>query len=705
MRSKTSCFNAAIFKKSYTRFWPLWAAYLALWILILPVILLSERRYYTDLASADTVRYILHIGYIGGILGGAFMGVAVAMAVWSFLYNARSAHGIACLPLRREGLFLSVALGGLVPAVAVHGIVAALTGLTGLALGALRDLGPVVQWFGLMTLLYLFYYGFATLCAMLTGSLIILPLVYGVLNFLVVGVEVLIKEIFSNFVYGLTSGLGGMSVSQYLSPPVGQLGNISVWSQVVAGQTEYHLRGWGLVWLYALAGVLLLGGALLLLRRRRMESAGDVVAVKVLKPIFRWCMALGSAMLLGSLLYTIFFYGWGSYTARFVFLCTLGFLLLGGFIGWFVGEMLLKKSFRVFHKRTWGGFGLVCVVILAVMVGMRLDVLGLVNRMPDPAKVECVSVNAMGNTGVLSTPEGVEQAQSVHRAILADRAYNEGEGDSRDGGGTVSSMEVRFTYVLKSGSAIQRCYRLSYPYDEPRSRGELGQVQDLLNSPDALRNRRFDETLRPVNVSGGTVYATVSLAEAAELSGYESAEAYLRDRGWFSREDWEIMSETERQQELTSVLLTEMVDAWMEDREIPEAAYRSDGSLRPFREIDPEKVYVRYVRGLSAAEAWRLYSEALGEDLDEGKLGRVYIFQDAAFARETYDASVELELRFEKEPLKGELESGKYYGYNEDGYYFSHFGTTLTVDAARTADWLSAELGISLRTPEQMKSE
>ena len=41
MRSGTSFFNTALFRKTFLRFWPIWALYTAGWTLVLPLRLLS----------------------------------------------------------------------------------------------------------------------------------------------------------------------------------------------------------------------------------------------------------------------------------------------------------------------------------------------------------------------------------------------------------------------------------------------------------------------------------------------------------------------------------------------------------------------------------------------------------------------------------------------------------------------------------------
>ena len=54
---------------------------------------------------------------------------------------------------------------------------------------------------------------------------------------------------------------------------------------------------------YAAFGLVLAALALLLFRRRAMERAGDAVAFDVLKPLFRFCMALGCAIVLPAVVF------------------------------------------------------------------------------------------------------------------------------------------------------------------------------------------------------------------------------------------------------------------------------------------------------------------------------------------------------------------------------------------------------------------
>ena len=127
MQSKTSCFNKTIFRKHVTRFWPVWAAYFAVWLLDMPIAMLSQREYLRQFPAQVQSGALQAVN--SGVVISFIFAVLMAMAVWSFLYNSRSASGAACLPVTRTGQYLSGMLAGLLPLAAVHVVIFLLTAL------------------------------------------------------------------------------------------------------------------------------------------------------------------------------------------------------------------------------------------------------------------------------------------------------------------------------------------------------------------------------------------------------------------------------------------------------------------------------------------------------------------------------------------------------------------------------------------------
>ncbi len=90
---------------------------------------------------------------------------------------------------------------------------------------------------------------------------------------------------------------------------------------------------------YAAAGLVMAVIALLVYRHRHVESAGDVVAIPLVRPVFKYGVTFSGP---GLRHLTAAFFGWH----RAAVLCPVCVVLWAA-AGYFAAEMLLKKSFRV----------------------------------------------------------------------------------------------------------------------------------------------------------------------------------------------------------------------------------------------------------------------------------------------------------------------------------------------------------------------
>ena len=712
MRSKTSFFNKTMFAKAMARWWPLWGAYFALWLLVMPVAMLSNRYAYLNGIYIGQGQ-VYDLAIYGGVIGGFCMGALAAMAVWSFLYTSRSAHGMACLPVRREGQYLSALLAGFVPVLCANAVIFLLTLLAELSLGRVY-FAPLLTWFGVVTLTYLFFYAFATFCAQLTGNIIVLPLVYGVLNFTVWAVRELVIAVLSAFVYGMSYSSTGLGFLTYLSPPMGYLnaamyGGAGLNTRPVTELTAdgvykvvgYTFHGWGVLLAYAAAGLVLMLLALLLFRRRRMETAGDVVAVKPLKPVFRWCMALGCGLVFGMLMYAILLSG-SAMQKRAVFLGLLIFMLIGAFIGWFAAEMLIKKSFRVFKRNSWAGLGICFAVIVALMLCMRLDLFGYETRVPAPDRVQYVYLSVNGESASLTEPENIARVAALHGDIIANKSLHESgwRGYARGEGFRIYSCFL--TYHLENGGNVTRRYDLVYLAE---GHADLELAQELLNLPEAVRNRKaiggeYDAfgVHTPIYYDydrDNITYAHVSVAmtgdECARLGGYASAEDYvLYELSGWDRYSLEHMSPSEWKEALNSAILDHTVGADLYEKY---GLYDRDWNMADL-DLDPGDMYFMYTLYLTPAEAAELYNTCCLPDIDDGALGRVSILDDGRYENEFYNARIEIEAREERTT---DYESGGYGPAMATDYDTVRFSSTPTVDSRRTNAWLRAH-GVALHT-------
>ncbi len=506
MRSVTSCFNPTLYKKNLTRFWPLWTAWLVLWLFVLPLNLLQSLRAYDLTNQRQVYQYFLRCMNLGSdvtnsmLFFGVIYAVLIPMAVFGYLYNHRAAATIHALPMRRENLFITNYLSGLTFIVLPHVVVfgaAALVELTtlpaelsGFALGALGEM----FWATLGTLFFL--YSFAVFCAQFTGNILALPAFYGILNVLVIGMYGLITEMGRQIFFGGWPLVGNPAWVWWLTP-VSQLGSATDWNRLNRGdvwnealevpvpfrELDVGVEDMGVVGVYALAAVVLAVLALLVYRRRHVETAGDVVSVKVVRPIFRIGVAV-CVGLCGSIAVTAFF-GWFVETVP-----TVLFVFVWTVVGYFVAEMLLQKSFRVF-KKSWRGCVVTAAVLSALVLGCFLDVFGVETWVPKADKVEglFVSINdtAPYDSGAnvnldLTDPVEIEQIVDLHQAIVDD--YEE-HGENYFGD---SLKYVRVVYLMENGKEYTKRYNnVNVLLDEIDIPGTTSYIMDqFMNDPSVI---------------------------------------------------------------------------------------------------------------------------------------------------------------------------------------------------------------------------
>lgn len=208
---------------------------------------------------------------------------------------------MASLPPRREALYLSSLAAGLTGLLAADGVAFLAAVLAEAAYGQ-PDLSSLLDWLLVMVCCQVSFFGFAAFCATLTGHILALPAVCLVLQFTAVTVEMTVRHLLRYMVFGVGPtrwsdlALQRLSPLYYLCQDPGTRSMEFLTDPVTFQIQDVALKDAGLFAAYAAAGVVLAGLGLAIFRRRRMELAGDVVAVPVLKPVFRWCLALAAGL-------------------------------------------------------------------------------------------------------------------------------------------------------------------------------------------------------------------------------------------------------------------------------------------------------------------------------------------------------------------------------------------------------------------------
>ena len=509
MRSKTSCFNGTLFRKNLSRYWPLWGLASfggAMFPLAMLVNLLHDGfRLWSPLETRQAYYTVLSYGV--PVISIVYA-ILCAMAVWSYLYNARSVGMMHTLPVRREGLFVTNVLSGLTMMAIPYTVTGVLLVLVTMLFGGFEPVGVLVTVLGVMGE-SLFFFGLATFCAFIVGNVFMLPALYGLLNFIAVLTDFMVNLLAQGFCFGLNSSYSG--TVEWLSPVVYLIQKISPnstyetqWVTDRLGGQRYETsvltsvtleNGW-LIAAYAAAGAVLLGLAWLLYRRRRSESAGDVVAVGWMKPVFRYGCAVYAAILGGRLLYALL---WESFQSGqyFTLLPMILCMIAGGAVGYYAASMLLAKTPRVF-KTTWKGMLAVALGCAALCGAMKCDLFGVVRRVPAADSVKQVNLYAADSNYYLTPGQDdalIEKVRALHQAIISDKDYaltaaSAASEACTDREALYAYTTVRFTYTLNSGLKVERQYDLYLTRDRMAQDGTYDNLLDrLINSPEMRQKR------------------------------------------------------------------------------------------------------------------------------------------------------------------------------------------------------------------------
>ena len=450
MMSRIFCCNPTILKKNLTRYWPIMALSAFIGFMLLPMTVSD----WVDYSVARQFEDIVSLAMPPLIFAYAPL---CAACVFGYLHKSRSSNMLHAFPVTRDSLFMSNLLSGLAMFVLPWLGVCLVSLFLFLSNGI--HLGLLLATFVIGTLEFLFFFAVAVFSMLLCGKT-----VYGILIYLFLQVglalmEMLIMATIEPFLYGIE--VGYTTLSNYL--PL-----IYVLSHPVMGvenkiPVELYYN-WGTLAILGVLGIGFLALAWLLYRKRHMEHCGDPIAYPRIQPVVLVVVSLFISLALGLFITAIAFAGGVSAeNATGMHIA----MLIGGFIGFFGVEMLLRKTTRVFKKKTFIGYGLFAVALSLMLLCVRFDWLNIVGYVPES---DCVVVKfnnapiyygdyiyiSSSERVVLTDKEAIAELQAIHQKIVDNRDTAETHSYTK-----MSCFGLRLTYTTKTGAEIVRNYYLT----------------------------------------------------------------------------------------------------------------------------------------------------------------------------------------------------------------------------------------------------
>ncbi len=442
MKSKTSLFKKGLILSDLKRYW--WISVIFAIGLILTMPLAHYMQKYNINTDNSNIRYIKEsiareLTFERGVsvLFPVVIPVIIAVLAYRYIQKGRQASLYHSLPVTRAALYFNSFVSALILYIVPLLINILIMGLLN-SFSFLSDFYTtelIFKWLGLSVLYGILFMSMTIFVGMFTGSSVAQIVFVYILNLLPLFFFETIRGNLSSLLYGFATY---SNTGFYRKTPMSMLFSNS-----------WELTPW-LIVSYIVLALLLLVGGLVAFKLRRPETAGDIITFKPIRPVFIYgvtvCATLiGGAYFLGisraSIPFTIFGY------------------FLSALIGYVVVQMVTNKTFKVLN--TYKGYLGYALVLIIMLLGIRFDVFGYVNKVPADDEVANVYMGynlhwwenqdsenyiSHDNTTLYKETSNIKNITELHKMILENR--------SEEGSSTY------IAYTLKNGKKIVRHYNL-----------------------------------------------------------------------------------------------------------------------------------------------------------------------------------------------------------------------------------------------------
>ncbi|SFE86420.1 ABC-2 family transporter permease [Alteribacillus iranensis] len=439
MKLKTFFFNKGIQKQNVKQHGWIGIVYLVGLLFALPLQMLLMTS--NEEVMHEPVDNLFQIGFASQLFFILFLPVLAGIVIFRYIQTKSSSDIIHSLPIRRKDLYLNHIFTGLMlllPPVWLSALSAAVITNTHSFFESISS-GDIWGWVFAISIMTMFLYVFSVMVGMVTG----MSTAQGVLTFILL---VLPPALFFLITASLSRYLHGFPASYYSSE------NITSWSPVMK-LTELDYNNMSLpiteLIIYFLLTIVFGVAAYFLYKIRPLETAGQAIAFQPLKPIFKYGVTFCS-MLVGAVYFQRFnTYGW------------IGFgYIAGALIGFFVAEMIIQKTWRIWSGKLLKGFAIYAGIIVIVGIGINTDVMGYEKAIPSKNEIEGVYFGE-NLQQLMNEDENKEIYANDQRYIQNVRAFHDEMIDKKQQTKPRQSRRYIVSYKLDNGEQLVREYSVS----------------------------------------------------------------------------------------------------------------------------------------------------------------------------------------------------------------------------------------------------
>lgn len=448
MKSKISFINRTMLQKNVKLYWPIWTMYTIVLLLNGPFSMWSRFKNAEFIYGKNWHKYMLDIispaiSMEADMIFIFVMALVTGMAMFSYLYNSRACNMIHSMPVTRRQLFSTNVLTGLLFMWIPQIIKYFMSFVICISYGNTKVVHIGINLLAAMGISF-FMYSLVCLCAMITGQLVSVAVMYAVVNLLYGGAVIAIANVLTYVSYGLPYMEFVRKISVTWFAPMLQLLNRVGFHPTMkkAGDDyyciKYTFRGTNTIVVYVIAAAVIYFISYKIYKHRNLENAGSFIAIPKLKPVFRWVLGI------------------------------IAFLLL---------EMIIRKNFKIFSKALFKeiiAFGAFVVVVFG-----GITVYGNVQENYIPKLADIDSARIAIDFDINLEGKDVEKILETQKILMAQKKdYFKKRYDD--------SGYITISYTLKNGEKVNRVYHTTDDFNPHKQckaiMAEENKPQNIINA-------------------------------------------------------------------------------------------------------------------------------------------------------------------------------------------------------------------------------
>jgi len=523
MRSKASYFSISkpLIIENLRRFWAIPALAFLVYFLSGVFPILMSYSHLNDMASY--IRMSLANQQPFYMLAHLMFPIIAAVVIFRYLQGVSSVSVMHSMPFTRAKLYNSSFLSGLIliaaPILANGLILLAISKPVyrqyGTETGLVTDTvnlfarADILNWIWVSLIIAFVSYAVAVFAGIVTGNGLMHFATAIWFNFLIPALYAVFIAYFSHYLYGFDTSANwaefGMKISPFLNV-------LQTEGKFGVGITAFYIANF--LALYGITGFLY--------QKRKLERATDSLVFTFMEPIICYLIAFLGMTLLG-----FYFEVLGESELYFY-----GGLAAGTVIFFIIGQMIVKKTPRIYNMKSLKSFGIYALIAVLFLIGLNFDVTGFERRIPSPDRIAEFTINedfAIGdkfgayywnsrtlyrNTGEegdfrMKDAGNIDAVVSLHRSLIDNKGRFE---DLFESSINVYYSNVYLRYNPDSAIPLTRRYRVDYDF--------------FKNSPDFKKlyeSKEFKDHYSPLNLNyisltGISISNDIPFREAVEIT-------------------------------------------------------------------------------------------------------------------------------------------------------------------------------------------